>query len=404
MLHAEILARLKHPRPERHNGNRFEARTTPVHFMMTANHRAPSIEICRIASDMIPFPLPSSSTSGRNSFIEGRVGAEEIIGSEPNESVPHVMISLALEDDQNLNIDDWERWLATIPALARYVRVQGVFKSHSTLLLLSLPVMVWDMLPDHRACNFIAFIRSNNLVAQKKEQEQGQGQGQEQLNTVASDASGAEFGSDQDSIYSGTTVTMDQLDLAETTNWPGTVSIYENKGNPRLGRPGIQADAVPATRPPSESNMPGWLSLAPHISARGNPDPVASTPRKLSNVALARRPGQTQALQSAPQISNRPSSRPMLPEHAEKRLEEYFINNNTKPTVAVKEFLASSLGIQTADIDVSCPPICAEMQLLTTLFRAGSASAANCRRFPTNYRVCEWATRTTTLLQKTMPG
>lgn len=384
MLHAEILARLKHPRPERHNGNRFEARTTPVHFMMTANHRAPSIELCRIPTDLIPFSLPSTSTSGRSSFVEGRVGHEEIVGTEPTESVPHVMISLALEDDQNLNIDDWERWLATIPALARYVRVQGVFKSHSTLLLLSLPVMVWDMLPDNRACNFVAFIRSNNLVAQKKEQGQGQGQGQKQWSIATSDTSGAEFGSDHDSIYSGTTVTMDHLDLAETKNWPGMVSIYENKDNPRPRWPGIQADTVPATRPPSESNMPGWPSPAPHSSTRGSSD-LASASRKLSNVTIARRPGPTQAHQSAPQTSNRPPSRPMLPDHAEKRLEEYFNDNNTKPTVAVKEFLASSLGLQTADIDVSRPPICAKGQILTSLLRAGSAIAASCRRFPTNY-------------------
>lgn len=356
MLHAEILARLKHPRPERRGGNRFEARTTPVHFMMTSNHRAPSIELCRVAGDIKPLSLPSSSTRGRNSFVEGYAGAEDIIGSEPNESVPHVMISLALEEDQNLNIDDWERWLATIPALAKYVRVQGVFKSHSTLLLLSLPVMVWDMLPDNRACNFIAFIRSNNLVAQKQ---QGQGQGQGQWSIAASDISGAEMGSDHDSIYSGTTtVTMDHLDLAGTTNWPGTVPVYENKDKQRPRWPGIQVDAVPAMRALSESNMSGWSNPASHSSTRGNPDPLASAPRKASNISLAHQPGQTRALQSAP-TSNRPPSRPLLPDHAEKRLEEYFSTNNTKPTVAVKEFLASSLGLQTADIDVSRLPICA---------------------------------------------
>ncbi|KAI1110243.1 hypothetical protein F5Y14DRAFT_367133 [Nemania sp. NC0429] len=337
MLHAEILARLKHPRPERHNGNRFEARTTPVHFMMTANHRAPSIELCRIASDIIPFSLPSFPTSERNSFVEDRAGAEEIIGSEPNESVPHVMISLALEEDQNLNIDDWERWLTSIPALARYVRVQGVFKSHSTLLLLSLPVMVWDMLPDHRACNFVAFIRSNNLAAQKQVQVEGQGQGQGQLGITAGDIPGTEFGSDRDSIYSGTTtVTMDHLDLAGA-NWPGTVSIYENKDNPRSRWP--------------ESSNSAWSTPALHSSTRGDSDPLASAPRKVSNVVLAHQPGQIRAPQTASIISDRPPSRPILPDHAERRLEEYFITNNTKPTVAVKEFLASSLGIQTADID-----------------------------------------------------
>ncbi|KAJ8117288.1 hypothetical protein ONZ43_g4245 [Nemania bipapillata] len=315
MLHAEILARLKHPRPEkRHNGNRFEARTTPVHFMMTANHKAPSIELCRIASDLLPPLFPSSSISGRNSFAEGRASTEEIIGSEPNESVPHVMISLALEEDQNLNIDDWERWLGSIPALAKYVRVQGVFKSHSTLLLLSLPVMVWDMLPDHPACNFIAFIRSNNLATQKQGQEQEQEQ--VQWNILTANKSGAELESDRDSIYSGTTtVTMDHLDPSGSANWPKMDPIYEDKDKLQPIWPPIHVDIIPPTRPLSESNV------------------QVQTPRKASKSSEQR------------------SSRPVLPPQAEKRLEEYFINNNPKPTVAVKEFLASSLNIETADID-----------------------------------------------------
>ncbi|RYP32240.1 hypothetical protein DL767_005291 [Monosporascus sp. MG133] len=121
MVHAEVLARLKHPRPERRNGRHFEARSTPVHFMMTANHRAPSIEISRTVScDMRP-PTPPQELMFEDSSSAGRyAGPQQIIGSEPSEDVPHVMISLALEDDQHLNINDWEHWLQSIPAIAKF--------------------------------------------------------------------------------------------------------------------------------------------------------------------------------------------------------------------------------------------------------------------------------------------
>ncbi|KAI1281317.1 hypothetical protein F5Y07DRAFT_293191 [Xylaria sp. FL0933] len=340
MLHAEILARLKHPRPERRNGSRIEARTTPVHFMMTANHKAPSIELCRILDDALPPSLPSGSSSERNSFVGGRASTEEIIGSQPNESVPHVMLSLALEDDQNLNIEDWERWLASIPALAKYVQVQGVFKSHSTLLLLSLPVMVWDMLPDHPACNFIAFIRSNNLVTQR------QVQGHRSPTPVGSEVS------DLDSIYSGTTtVTMDPSETAGGINWPTMDPIYELMDKPKPKWPGVHADAVLATRPPSGSNASALPSSTPQPSTRGSQSYLASVMRKASNISNTQQLSQAQNLQLASKPDDRLLSRSVLPSHVEKRLEEYFIDNNPEPTVAVKEFLASSLGIETADID-----------------------------------------------------
>lgn len=172
MLHAEVLARLKHPRPITINGKHFEARSTPVHFMMTANHRAPSIEMSRVGQALevqspaiLPTVIPSEVPGGPP-LITARGPGGEVAEpvAEPNEDTPHVMISLALEDDQKLDINAWEQWLNAFPALAKHVKVQGVFKSHSTLLLVSMPVMVWDMLPDDQAVSFVAFIRSNNLA------------------------------------------------------------------------------------------------------------------------------------------------------------------------------------------------------------------------------------------------
>jgi hypothetical protein len=48
ILHAECLARLKHPRPTPLGGKPFEAIGTPVYFVMASNYRTPSIEICSL--------------------------------------------------------------------------------------------------------------------------------------------------------------------------------------------------------------------------------------------------------------------------------------------------------------------------------------------------------------------
>ncbi|EQB58209.1 hypothetical protein CGLO_01566 [Colletotrichum gloeosporioides Cg-14] len=170
MLHAEVLARLKHPRPITINGKLFEARSTPVHFMMTTNHKAPSIEMSRIVPPDARPPSPPQDTTANGSDnpdqLTGGRGPGAPVSKDPNEDTPHVMISLALEDNQQLDLNAWEQWLSNFPAMAKYVKVQGVFRSHSTLLLLSMPVMVWDLLPEDHATSFIAFIRSNNMMLQ----------------------------------------------------------------------------------------------------------------------------------------------------------------------------------------------------------------------------------------------
>lgn len=79
--------------------------------------------------------------------------------------IPYVIISVALEEYQlDLDVKKTARWLESIPFLARYAKVEGVFKSYSTLLLLSVPVPVWNMLPDHPACSFVGYATSPNLV------------------------------------------------------------------------------------------------------------------------------------------------------------------------------------------------------------------------------------------------
>jgi hypothetical protein len=56
--------------------------------------------------------------------------SREMVNPEPNENVPHVEISLALEEDQDIDFNEWENWIGAFPAIAKYVKVQGVFKSH----------------------------------------------------------------------------------------------------------------------------------------------------------------------------------------------------------------------------------------------------------------------------------
>lgn len=42
--------------------------------------------------------------------------------------------------------------------------MQGVLRSYSTMVLLSVPVVTWDMLPNDPAVNFVGFVRSDNLL------------------------------------------------------------------------------------------------------------------------------------------------------------------------------------------------------------------------------------------------
>lgn len=126
-----------------------------------------SIEVARLVPRAVRQLVPSKRpTIPRPNLFEGEgrdgPGNELVVANEPNEYKPDMLISLALEDDQHLDVNAWEHWLAAFPALAKHCNVQSLFKSHSTTLLLWLPAVIWDLLPDDPACSFAMFIRSNN--------------------------------------------------------------------------------------------------------------------------------------------------------------------------------------------------------------------------------------------------
>ncbi|KAH6624259.1 hypothetical protein B0J18DRAFT_465496 [Chaetomium sp. MPI-SDFR-AT-0129] len=397
MLHAEILARLKHPRPILINGKHFEARSTPVHFMMTSNHRAPSIELCRLVPRKhIPLSPPTTEAAYWSHptlprMIEGRNPVEQIpplpdygipATSEPNEDEPHVLISLALEDDQRLDLNEWETWLGAFPAIAKYVKVQGVFKSHSTMLLLSLPVMVWDFLPDDPACSFVAFIRSNNLInVQKPTQEPESVPVAEPVPVTET------VRDDTESYLSGTTYgPSESLNMAR--HLAATSGLHRTHSSAVAPYPQINHRLPPRVRPLTGNQFD---SSAPDAypssgsSSRPRPQPsVASLGGSLRNVAsttslrtIDRRyhnslgigaggggdfPSPSEGI-SRTMILNQtrtskkslfqpdqdvPRGQQMAP-HVVGRLEDYF-QKDPEPSVAIIEHLASNLGVETADI------------------------------------------------------
>ena len=174
LLHSEMLRQLKRKRPEKgREGTRLEWCTTPVYYIASPDPRPQSIEICRVSpteqiQSMLP-PIQPSMVEASLDTLQGQI--IELTSTHANGDMqhPHVLLSVALEEDQdNLQPDQFHRWLSRIPAFVKHVKVEGCFKSYSTLLLLSLPVAIWNLLPDDPACCFVGYVTSRNFALTKE--------------------------------------------------------------------------------------------------------------------------------------------------------------------------------------------------------------------------------------------
>jgi hypothetical protein len=205
MLHSEVLHVLKQRRKEKcRNGRKMEWRSTPVHISNTRNPKDTSIELCKRSLVVLENKSSDNSTSGKdltqpsqNTALttyhnlmsmsgeslqeESMQPGQEIqhapnnlgdVGPEqtPKLKGPHMLVSVALEEDQQLpDSEAVSRWICAFPALAKHVSVHGVYKSFSTVLILSIPVVIWNMMPDDPACQPISYVTSKNLLDFPKE-------------------------------------------------------------------------------------------------------------------------------------------------------------------------------------------------------------------------------------------
>lgn len=206
MLHSAVLNVLKSRRKERCiNGQKMEWRSTPVYVNNYLHSRTIGIELCKRCSlidvgdstsiqprkDIAEILLADSNMTAATYLdlmsiscealdeklkaTQGGHCAEENTGlihardesvehSQPLK-VPHMLISIALDQDHALpNVEACRRWIRAFPGLAKHVKVEGAFDSYSSLLILSIPVVIWNKLPDNPACQVINYVTSRNLL------------------------------------------------------------------------------------------------------------------------------------------------------------------------------------------------------------------------------------------------
>ncbi|KAL9629023.1 MAG: hypothetical protein Q9204_005515 [Flavoplaca sp. TL-2023a] len=179
LLHNKVLARIKSWNPRYSTDGSQERRRTPIHIHLSDHKQQRCIKLVplrlsnastTLLSSLQTSSSPSSAPSTSTSEDVDMIGSEGISQSSLSEvwpdnsfESPKVLISVALQGDQRLSTEDWLEWLKSAPALAKFVSVEGVFRSDSTLVLLTLPIAVWDAMGKDPATTFVAFVRSHNL-------------------------------------------------------------------------------------------------------------------------------------------------------------------------------------------------------------------------------------------------
>jgi len=78
---------------------------------------------------------------------------------------PKVLLAISLQGERWQTCEEaFADWIRDVPLLAKSLTLEAVFKSFSTIMMVAMPIALWDLLPEHPACSFLGFTKSSNLL------------------------------------------------------------------------------------------------------------------------------------------------------------------------------------------------------------------------------------------------
>ena len=130
-------------------------RRSPQHYIQDKNKC--SVRVARI------FSLDSENPS----LTPGWSSSEESLPLPPSAKEPRVLFSVSVDGSAKEDPLAWLEWLRShMPDYIRAVNLEGLFGSHSTLGIFSIPVRAWGYIPDNAAYSFIGFTTTSNLLVE----------------------------------------------------------------------------------------------------------------------------------------------------------------------------------------------------------------------------------------------
>jgi hypothetical protein len=149
-LHHKISERLKHWNPHYNakdpvrldrDGQDVERRKAPVHLFLNSGSDNSSIVLKALS--------PHSSTLNSDGLEGSAANPRKRARSTDFEDISKhkILIPVLVGEDYRDNVETFSAWIRKIPGTVASVHVEAVFDHRSTLLLVSMPVAVWDLLP-----------------------------------------------------------------------------------------------------------------------------------------------------------------------------------------------------------------------------------------------------------------
>jgi hypothetical protein len=127
------------------------SRRTPIHSFLS---RKPKTIV------LTPLP-PQAQKQSEDTFmlLQPPTGENEAVPEGPG-----ILVTCRLRD-QHVDVERWRQWLLKAPEGAKAIQISALYPGFSAVLIVELPLVVWDLLLPSPAISFIAYTTGKNHIS-----------------------------------------------------------------------------------------------------------------------------------------------------------------------------------------------------------------------------------------------
>ncbi|KAH8801725.1 hypothetical protein F5884DRAFT_525870 [Xylogone sp. PMI_703] len=174
-LHEEIIS-LRHNKSLQHtgitNGNGTARAVSvperlPVCFTLTPGSLQ-SISLSPLGRQQVgTSPLESPDQDGQGSRLPDE---QRAISAPANPDLTfdevRALVCTTFLGEPSHDMTSFKQWLQNTPVAASKIAVEGMFHGPPTILLISMPIAVWNVVAADRTCGFLGYVNSHNMTTE----------------------------------------------------------------------------------------------------------------------------------------------------------------------------------------------------------------------------------------------
>lgn len=150
---------------------RWRLAFTPIYALLS-ERGGNSVTICPFSANQPSARLEPESPVELEATEQSQAGTSPSPSTLLKQTVDtRVLLSVSVVQDAVHDVSQWVSWLTTAApwdVTKVDVQVHSIFKSYSTLVVVSVPTSAWNRLPERPAYRFIGFIRSGDIFQAAK--------------------------------------------------------------------------------------------------------------------------------------------------------------------------------------------------------------------------------------------